>query len=131
MGLNAYLGDDVVDDDDWPIRKVVKPLQLVSKFTICIVWLECPQWYNESQLPAIGHLIFQNFVCKQMIDEASPPSTMVIPSYAERIAQVMVITTTPVTCQRSRFLIRNPYVDNEATKGNEDDSVFSYSYSTI
>lgn len=69
-------------------------------------------------------------VCWQMIAEASLPSTMVLPPCAKKIAQVMVVTITPVACQRSRRLIRNPYVDNEATEGNEDNSVFGCSHST-
>lgn len=65
-----------------------------------------------------------------VIPAAPPPSMMVLHEYVDQVTQVMAITTTLVAHQRSRRLNLNPYVDDVATKGNNDDSVFGSNHST-
>lgn len=45
----------------------------------------------------------------------SPPNSG-LPIYAETMAQVMANSSTPTPRHRSRRIVRNPYVDDEAVE---------------
>lgn len=61
-------------------------------------------------------------LCRIMMGIMSPPTLFFLPPYAESAAQVMAASSTPVLCGRSRRLIRNLFIDDEAKEGIDEES---------
>ena len=61
-----------------------------------------------------------------IVDVSSPPNLMLLPQYAENVAKVMAATSTRILREPKRR-VRNPFVDDEAKEGEEDDSDYSKS----
>ena len=66
-----------------PFGRLPNALPLVSRF---IAWIFNVLW----------HLTISNGVCSTMIANTTPSSLMDLPAHVDRMAQVMVVTTTPV-----------------------------------